>query len=87
MRTGLDDQRIESFGSRVDGGRKTGRFGADDDDIAQVVPVDALVEAETVGNLRSAASARPRRSRSRRARRPCLCALPSRRSYVVIWSA
>ena len=50
-RTGLDDERIQSFGGCIDRGRKTGRSSPDDDDIAQVILVDALVEAETVGNL------------------------------------
>jgi hypothetical protein len=50
-RTALEDERIESFGSRVDRGRKASRSAANDDEVAQVIPVDAHVEAETVGDL------------------------------------
>ena len=49
--TRLDDQRIESLGRGVDGRGKARRPGADDDDIAHVPLVDAIVEAETIGEL------------------------------------
>src|SRR5262249_34101475 len=45
-RVRLDNQRIESLGSRVDGGRKTRWSGTDDDDIAKVGVIDHLIEAE-----------------------------------------
>src|SRR5262249_23262078 len=50
-RTGLDDQRVDALGCRVDSGRKTRWSGADDDDIAHVSFVDSLVEVQIVGNL------------------------------------
>ena len=50
-RTRLDNQHIESLGSRVNGGRKTSWSGADDDDIAPVGVIDPYIEAETIGNL------------------------------------
>jgi hypothetical protein len=50
-RARLDNQHIESLGSRVIGGRKTRWSAADDDDIAPVDVIDPLIEAETVGDL------------------------------------
>src|SRR6267142_1382070 len=50
-RVRLDNQHIESLGSRVNGGRKTSWPAADDDDIAPVGVIDPFIEAETVGDL------------------------------------
>jgi hypothetical protein len=50
-RVELEHEDIESFGRAVDGGRESGRPGADDHDVPHLRGVDRRVETETVGEL------------------------------------
>ena len=70
----FDHQHVESFGRAVDRGREPGRTRADDDHVAHVRPIDRLIEAEAVGDLRVASDcAGPhRRGRSATGTSPAL---------------
>ena len=50
-RVRLEHEDIEPFGCGVDGRRQAGRPRADDDDVAQLLLVDGLVEAEAACQL------------------------------------